>query len=544
MFRRTLATLLLLTSGVLTAFLHHILPEKLEETVTGAIVRGFCSGVEVHPEVITGIGITLFALAYFAFPNRIFLIISGSLSIFGLIAGILMKPLSFYLRKEPLIIGFDTAALNSHAYIRESILVLSALSLVINLYLFYHHPRVVPLRAGNFAFSIANISRRRFRSLAIVIFLSVMVASLLVFSAIWSGIGSGIAQASSKISPEIVAVPAGTKEAFVENYLQGKPYPAYIPAEVEDKIRGIPGVYSTEPMLFFKPLSYYNPLYFLSPKEQPKFIPLNVVAISERDTFVTPWIYHSVPVEGIGIIVGWRVKYYPGQEIRAGKDVFTVAARLEETGNPFLDNNVFIKMEDAKKLMQESIIMENIDNPISAVFVRVRNPAEISRVAEAIDELPEVDAIVISELSGVSRKEAENILFILAISLVFLWISGFLMISLIFILIINERAKEIGILQALGASKGYIFREIFTEGVVLGVLGSSLGLLLGGTFLVFFQNFIENTLWTSFSWRSAGELLKIAVISIIPGIVLPVLASALPAYRNIRREPAEHLKGN
>ncbi len=544
MIRRSVATLLLLASGIITAFLHHILPEKLERTVTGAIVRSFCSGIEVHPEVITGLGITLLAIAYFAFPRRGFLVISGFLSILGFIAGILMKPLSFYLRKEPLIIGFDTAALKSHLYIKESILILSALSFLISLYLFYHHAHVAPLRVGNLAFSIANISRRRFRSLAIVVFLSVMVASLLVFSAIWGGIGSGIAQVSSKISPEIVAVPEGSREAFVENYIQGKPYPAYMPADVEGKIRSIPGVYSTEPMLFFKPLSYYNPLYFLSPNEEFKFIPLNIIAISDRDTFVTPWIYHSVPVDGVGIIVGWRVKYYPGQVIKAGKDVFTVAARLEETGNPFLDNNVFIKMEDAKKLMQGSIMMGNIENPISAVFVRVKNPADIEKVAKAIDELPEVDAVVISELSAVSRKEVENIFSILAISLAFLWIAGFLMISLIFILIINERSKEIGILQALGASKGYIFREIFTEGIVLGILGSCLGLLLGGIFLVFFQSYIENTLWTSFSWKSIAEFVKVVIVSVIPGVALPVFASALPAYRSIRREPAEYLKGN
>ncbi len=538
MLRKAITTLFLALLGLVLSSLHYLLPSREITTVTEAVVKGFCSGVSVHSEVIIGFLIFFSALGALISTKRAKLFFSASLlfSILGIFLGIEMRPLSYYLGKKGIEVGLDTSSLKSHLFIQEAIILISLISGVMSLYGIRHSSRIKRLKVNIYTFAITNLVKRKFRALAMGFFLTAMVASLFTFTILWNGINKGVEQSTSKLSAEILVLPEGTKEVFSSEFVKGNLYPVYMESSFEEKVKRVPGVHSTEPQIFFKPVKYFN-------MGRLSYQYINIVAISDRDTIVRPWIYHSIEsTEGIPLIAGWNLKYYPGQKFRADDDIFNVVAILDKTESPYLDNNAFIKIEDAYKLIEDSRITENIEKPISAIFVRVDDPSIIEETAERIESIEGVDALVISEISTISKKEVEGLFSSLLITVILFWMMGILMIALMFMLIINERTKEIGILRALGAGKGYILKEIWLEALIIGICGGIAGIGAGGVFLVLFKGHIAESLRTGFIWLESLDIIKIAIICLLLGIFLPILSSLYPAYRAVEKEPSTYLR--
>jgi lipoprotein-releasing system permease protein len=65
------------------------------------------------------------------------------------------------------------------------------------------------------------------------------------------------------------------------------------------------------------------------------------------------------------------------------------------------------------------------------------------------------------------------------------------------IMLVKNKSRDIAILRTMGATKGSIMRIFFLASASLGVLGLSLGLVLGVSFCVFIepiQNFLSSVL--------------------------------------------------
>nr|CEL21823.1 Protein of unknown function DUF214 [Kibdelosporangium sp. MJ126-NF4] len=110
---------------------------------------------------------------------------------------------------------------------------------------------------------------------------------------------------------------------------------------------------------------------------------------------------------------------------------------------------------------------------------------------------------------------------------------GGIMIVNTFLILVTQRRRQIGLLRALGASNAQIRRGLFIEATAIGLIGSTLGLLLGvGVSAVV-------------SYR-LGQVLtvpvgQIAVVALV-GVVLAVMSVVVPARRAIRISPLEALR--
>ncbi len=56
---------------------------------------------------------------------------------------------------------------------------------------------------------------------------------------------------------------------------------------------------------------------------------------------------------------------------------------------------------------------------------------------------------------------------------------GFLLVTTLMTVSVNERVGEIGVMRAIGVSRNHIVLQIVLEGVVISVVGSLLGVALG-----------------------------------------------------------------
>ena len=131
-------------------------------------------------------------------------------------------------------------------------------------------------------------------------------------------------------------------------------------------------------------------------------------------------------------------------------------------------------------------------------------------------------------------------------------VAGFGILA-IFYMIVVEKQKDIGILKALGASSGGVMQIFLYYSLLLGVIGSALGLVVG---LLFVEHIKEIATVLSYilqrdvfspeiySFYEIPTIVDIpTVIGIITGAVLiAVLAGVLPALRAARVHPVETLR--
>ena len=64
------------------------------------------------------------------------------------------------------------------------------------------------------------------------------------------------------------------------------------------------------------------------------------------------------------------------------------------------------------------------------------------------------------------------------------------LIALVSIMAANERRREIGVLRALGATRGIIFRLILGESVIIAGIGAVIGVVTSWFLLILFQDYI------------------------------------------------------
>jgi len=129
--------------------------------------------------------------------------------------------------------------------------------------------------------------------------------------------------------------------------------------------------------------------------------------------------------------------------------------------------------------------------------------------------------------------------FFLAIGGVSLMI-GLLFVTCIMFMSILERTNEIGMLRAIGISKGTIFLQILTESMIIVIIGAAIGIIPGYLGSIWGSDYIKSTVGTTenlvlFHIPSVAQLF-------VEVILLGGLMSLLPAWRAMSIDIIKSLK--
>jgi putative ABC transport system permease protein len=131
-------------------------------------------------------------------------------------------------------------------------------------------------------------------------------------------------------------------------------------------------------------------------------------------------------------------------------------------------------------------------------------------------------------------------IFLLIFAAVALVVGTFLIINT-FSILVAQRSRELALLRALGASRRQVTRSVLLEALVIGVVGSTLGLLVGFALAIglraLFGNFGLDLSGTPlvFEWTTG-------VIGYAVGIVVTLIAAYLPARRASRIAPVAAMR--
>jgi putative ABC transport system permease protein len=181
----------------------------------------------------------------------------------------------------------------------------------------------------------------------------------------------------------------------------------------------------------------------------------------------------------------------------------------------------------------------------SLFMVRVRKGADPDRVREWIETyIPTVSAIsVATAIAQVDQRLSYFRQLAVILGSVSLLV-GFLLVTTLVTVSVNERAGEIAVMRAIGVSRTHIVEQIVAEGVVISIVGALLGLGLGlvtarylNGILSMFPGLpmaIDFFLFQPVAaWSALGLL---AASGIAAGIYPAWRAASLPISETLRRE--------
>lgn len=114
-------------------------------------------------------------------------------------------------------------------------------------------------------------------------------------------------------------------------------------------------------------------------------------------------------------------------------------------------------------------------------------------------------------------------------------------IAAVLIVSVVQKSKEIGILRAMGTSRGQILRVFLVQGAVLGLVGSLVGSALGALAILLWSGLVKNPDGTPLFPLDLDPKLFVAaaVLATLSGLI----AAYLPALRGARVDPVVAIRG-
>jgi putative ABC transport system permease protein len=188
---------------------------------------------------------------------------------------------------------------------------------------------------------------------------------------------------------------------------------------------------------------------------------------------------------------------------------------------------------------------EQAHDRASLFMVRVRKGANAEHVRDWIEkQLPNVTAISIATaIAQVDERLSYFRQLALILGAVSLFV-GFLLVTTLVTVSVNERAGEIAVMRAIGVSRSHVVEQIVMEGVAISFAGAVLGLALGlvtarylNTILSAFPGLPMAIDFFLFQPKAAWSALGLLIASGIGAGIYPAWrAASLPIAESLRRE--------
>ncbi|KTB47931.1 ABC transporter permease [Dehalogenimonas alkenigignens] len=391
---------------------------------------------------------------------------------------------------------------------------------------------------GTIKLALKNIRWNGFRSLSIFLGVAGVAAFLLSTTLIIRGAETSLDSGLQRMGADILVVPVGAETKLETALLMGKPTEIWMPRSNLESVASVPGVEAVSPQVYLA--SLYGAACCAVWE---MFI---VVYDPATDFTVTPWLRDNLGRDlARGEVVGGHYIFVPpefDQIILYGYGMDLVG-NLSATGTG-LDQTLFMTMETAIAMAESSVttaVQPLVVDPelISTIMVRVEPSADIHRVA--LDILSNTRGMVPIEspnLFGAFRNQMNGLLWGFFIISLIIWILSMLLIGLIFSMAANERRREMAVLRAIGATRGFIFKTLLSEAALLAAAGSLVGIIVAAGGLFVLKDLIAGSLRMPFLFPPLGVFLGLVGAGVGLALVTVTLAASIPAFRLSRQELA------
>ncbi|GAB4407803.1 MAG: FtsX-like permease family protein [Thermodesulfovibrionales bacterium] len=392
-----------------------------------------------------------------------------------------------------------------------------------------------------FSYAARNIRRRLFRSIALI--LSVTLVSGLLFAGAVSmkGVLNSIGIGTKRLGADLMVVPEGYEVKIKTTLIAGTPSVFYMPNENIKKIKKIKGVRTASPQLFIKGTEY----------ECCTQVDAFLIAFDPATDFtITPWLQESIN-RTLGkdeVIIGRSIPVAKGDDMKFYGKSLKVVGNLSDTGLEYIDHGVFMTFETAIDMIRTSKekAIEPLklkEDAISTILIQLNPDISPERAAVFVEyEIPGVKAITSQDVIGGVKRQLFALLRMLLGIGISLWIVTIILIAVVFSMIVNERQREIGILRSIGAKRKSIFSLITAEAFIISLTGGVAGIMTGGALLYVLKGPLTVTYKLPYLWPDIPFITGVIIVTLIVSITTGIAAAFYPAMRCSRMEPYEAIR--
>lgn len=383
-----------------------------------------------------------------------------------------------------------------------------------------------------------NLSGHAFRSWVVALCALLIASFALLATLVLRGAQASLRLAQERLGADILVVPEGTVERVENALLMGITDRVWMPQENLEKIAAVPGVQMASPQIYLSTLTGAS---CCSVED------MFLIAFDPATDFtLRPWLEKNMGGElPFGDVLGGMYVFTPEgeQNISIYGYLVTLVGNMEPTGTG-LDQTMFMTMETAKDIARLSYTLaekplEIPPDSISAVLVRLQPGADSQGVATEIGNSVEgVTPIPSTEMFRSFHEQISLMMRILLVMMAITLLLSLILIAVIFSIAVNERRREMGVLRAMGAGRGYVLQTLLAEAAILSAIGGLTGALLTTLAVALFRNLIMMALGIPFLMPAPFLLVAQVLIGLGFALLGIGFACLLPAYRVSYMEPA------
>lgn len=235
----------------------------------------------------------------------------------------------------------------------------------------------------------------------------------------------------------------------------------------------------------------------------------------------------------LGVRVGDRLTVQTGSANGTVSDSVRVTALVDLGVKDLNRRTVIVPLRAAQSLLALPGGASQLDLTLKDVWVAQTLVGGLrTQFPYKIESWQESNAQLVSALHA--QSISTSIIRGVVLAVVVLGIASVLVVSVV------QKGREIGILRAMGATRGQVLRVFLVQGAVVGALGSVLGLLLAVALIWVFTHFVRGSDGMPlFSITLPPAMaLQVALIASVCG----VLAAVAPARRAAALDPAQAIR--
>ena len=223
---------------------------------------------------------------------------------------------------------------------------------------------------------------------------------------------------------------------------------------------------------------------------------------------------------------------------------FVVSGIMQPSGNNMIDNAVIINEVTGNSLFHKS-------GKYDSLIVVAQSADYVNAVQQEITDLYGNNNLGIitpkAILAAREQFQSGNSSFYLDIAFIALLVGAVGIITTLYTSV-NERTREIGTMKAIGAKKRFVLALFLTEALLIGILGSTLGLFMGiGGAYILTSGFISRAPGMGPPGVSPANVTPVFVANDlftvwILSMLLSLAAGLYPAWKATRLSPIEALR--
>ena len=235
----------------------------------------------------------------------------------------------------------------------------------------------------------------------------------------------------------------------------------------------------------------------------------------------------------LGVRVGDRVAVVTSSSTGSVTDAVRITALVDLGVRELNRRTVIVPLRAAQSLVGLPGGATNLDLVLTDVWAAPDIAAGLARRwPYKVESWQDTNAPLVSALNA--QSVSTGLIRAVVMVVVVLGIASVLVVSVV------QKQREIGILRAMGATRGQVLRIFLLQGAIVGALGSALGVLLAVGLIWAFTTFVRGSdgLPLFNITLAPGLALRIAAIATVCG----VLAAVAPARRAAKLDPAQAIR--